>query len=244
MIPNKLPYFSRTTSSWDGDVINKNPSREHLRFWVQNCNGIKINDDSNTNHNFTQLHEYGVNYFSFTESNVNTSNAAAISKLHRIFRSRFKSGRMAITNTPDFPRSTSYQLGGVFSGCDGTLNSRFIKSEHDDLGRWHCHTLRGKQKDIKIYTVYRVHRKTDDTAGLSSAWMQQRSRLRQQNGLTNPRDDIINNLVATIRKDINSNKSVILMGDFNESIDSREQTHVKLSDLGMVNLMEERFEST
>lgn len=90
LIPNKLPYYPSTESNWAGDVMNRNPSRGHLRFWVQNCNGIKINDDSNINHLFTQLHEYGVNYFSFPESNLNTSNAMAVSKLHRMFKSRFR----------------------------------------------------------------------------------------------------------------------------------------------------------
>ena len=131
LAPNKLPYFPSVTSSWEGDVMNRNPSKGHLRFWVQNCNGVKINDASNTNHNFTQLHEYGVHYFSFTEANVNTSNPHVVSTLHRTFRNRFPSGRMTITNTPGFPKNTSFQPGGIFSGFDATLNSRFISKESD-----------------------------------------------------------------------------------------------------------------
>ena len=223
VIPAKLPYFPRVQSSWVGDKMNANPSRGHLKFWLQNCNGIKIRDDSNTNHTFTQMHEYNVDYFSYTEHNVNISNPFAVSKLHRIFKTRYKSGRMTMTNTPEFPTSATFKPGGVFSGFDSSLDSRFISSEQDPLGRWHCHTFRGKTKDIKIYTVYRVHRKSDGTSGLTTAWMQQRSILRKKNVLTNQRDDVINNLCTHIRKDLDSNKSVILMGDFNESIDSKEK---------------------
>ena len=95
-----------------------------------------------------------------------------------------------------------------------------------------------------MYCLYRVHRKTDDTAGLTSAWMQQRRRLLDDNNHTNPRDDVINNLLNNIRKDVDSNISVILMGDFNESTDSREKTYLKLSAIGLINIMEERYEST
>ena len=61
----------------------------------------------------------------------------------------------------------------------------------DPLGRYHCHTFRGRERDIRIYTLYRVHRKTDDNTGLSTAWMQQRDLLRKANNNNNPRDDVI-----------------------------------------------------
>ena len=244
ILPAKLPYFPNVASKWVGDEMNSNPSRGHTRFWLQNCNGIKIHDECNTNHMFTQLNEYSVNYFAFTEPNINVSNPTAVSKLHRTFKNRFHSGRMSLTNTPGFPSSTSFQPGGVFSGFDSSLNSRFISSEQDPIGRWHCQTFRGTQKDIKIYTMYRVHRKTDDTAGLTTAWMQQRSALRSKNITSNPRDDVITSLCSKIRKDLDSNKSVILMGDFNEFIGSREQTHEKLMEIGLINLMQNTIESS
>ena len=239
IIPNKLPFFPSVDSTWIGDTMNANPSRGHLRFWLQNCNGIKIRDDSNTNHTFTQMHEYGVNYFSYTEHNINVSNPSPVSKLQRIFKTRYNSGRMKLTNTPGFPKGATFQSGGVFSGFDSSLNSRYISSEQDPIGRWHCNTFRGKSKDIKIYTLYRVHRKTDDTSGLTTAWMQQRCLLRDKNIMANPRDDVINDICTRIRKDLNCNKSVILMVDFNEGITSKEKTNAKLQELGLISLMQE-----
>ena len=60
--------------------------------------------------------------------------------------------------------------------------------------------------------------------------------------MTNPRDDVINDICTRIRKDLNSNKSVILMGDFNEGVTSKEKTNAKLQELGLINLMQERME--
>ena len=89
--------------------------------------------------------------------------------------------------------------------------------------------------------MYRVHKKTDDTSGLTTAWMQQRMILRGQDKDVNPRDDVINNISGHIRRDISSNKSAILMGDFNEAVDSREKTHEKMTKLGLVNIMSNRI---
>lgn len=69
---------------------------------------MKAHDESNLQHTFTQLNEYGAHYFSFTETNVNISNPNTVSKIKRIFRSRFKAGRMTLTNSPTFPSSTTF----------------------------------------------------------------------------------------------------------------------------------------
>ena len=111
----------------------------------------------------------------------------------------------------------------------------------DPIDRFHCHTFRGRERDIRVYTFYRVHRKADDNTGLSTAWMQQRDLLRNTNNNTNPRDAVLIDITAQIRKDIASNQSVILMGDLNEVIDSKERTHDTLTQLGLVNMMETRM---
>lgn len=170
--PTRLPFFPSVDSSWVGDTMNKNPGKGQLRFWVQNCNGLKPNDGSNINHLMTQVHDYGIHYFAFPETNVNASNPNTVSSVHRTFKHRFPSGRMNITNTPGFPKDTSFQPGGIFSAFSSTLNTRYISCTTDPLGRWICHTFRGKTRDICIYTIYRVYRKTDDTTGITSAWTQ------------------------------------------------------------------------
>ena len=240
-ISTKLPFFPSVASTWEGDTMNRNPGSGRIRFWVQNCNGIKINDDMNCQHNFTQLMEYRINYCSFTETNMNINNPNSISKLHRLYRTRYPTGRMTITNTPHFPKNSHFQPGGVFSCFDSTLQTRFMSSTQDPLGRYHCHKFRGRERDIKIYTIYRVHRKSDDKAGLSTAWMQQRDILRKNNNMINPRDAVLLDIIVSIRRDLESNHSVILMGDFNETLDSREGTHETLTKLGLVNLMQDRM---
>ena len=110
--------------------MNKHPSKGHMRFWVQNCYGIKPHDDANFNHVCTQLHEYGMHYFAFTETNVNTSNSHMVSKIHRTFKTRFSSGRMNITNSPHYPNRATFQPGGVLSGfTTWTMDLSYISRE-------------------------------------------------------------------------------------------------------------------
>ena len=93
----------------------------------------------------------------------------------------------------------------------------------DPLGRWICHRFRGKERDLCIYSIYRVHRKTDEASGLTTAWMQQRVLPRAQKILDNPRDAVIKDICDRVKKDIDAHRSVILLCDFNEGLDSKEK---------------------
>ena len=142
-----------------------------------------------------------------------------------------------------FQNEQNFQPGGVFSGFTSSLNTRFISTTIDPIGRWICHRFRGRERDVNIYSIYRVHRKSDDTSGLTTAGSQQRALLKSKNITTNPRDAIMKDLCDLIRKDITSNRSVILMGGFNEGVESRGKTHNRLSEIGLSNLMMERYEN-
>ena len=238
---SRLPFYPSVHSTWVGDDMHKNINNNNIRFWCQNCNGIKISDAPNLQHNFTQIHEHNINYFSFTETNLNVANPNAQAKIRKQFGERFKGGRLSNTNTDGYPKSSYYQPGGISSGFNIHLQTRYMTHEKDKLGRWHSHTFRGKDRDIKVYTVYRVHRKSDDTAGVTTAWSQQRTILRSKGIQKNPRDDVIDSLCINLRKDIESNRAIILMGDFNECINSREKTHERLLEIGLVNMMQERI---
>ena len=148
---------------------------------------------------------------------------------------------MTLTNSPGFPSSTSFQPGGVMSGFTSNLNTRFISSMPDPLGRWICHRFRGKERDSCIYSIYRVHRKTDEASGLTTAWMQQRVLPRAQKILDNPRDAVIKDICDRVKKDIDAHRSVILLCDFNEGLDSKEKTFDKLYELRLINMMQERM---
>ena len=179
--------------------------------------------------------------FAFTITNINVSNLQVVSQIHRNFKCRLKSGRISLNDTLDFPKSTHLEPGRFFGGFTTTLNSGFISSAQEPLGRWIYHTFRGKERNITIYTIYRVHRNTDDTSGLTSAWMQQRTKKREQNIMTNPWDAILNDICNGIKQDINSNRAIILMGNFNEGVISKEKSHDKLSRLGLFNIMHEQL---
>lgn len=101
---------------WEGDNMNKSVNKNNIRFWTQNCNGIKIQDSCNIHHNFTQIHENNIHYFSFTETNLNTSSTIAQSKMWNSFNARFKGERISNTNSPGYPKTSLYQPGGVTSG--------------------------------------------------------------------------------------------------------------------------------
>ena len=61
-MPTKPPFYPSIESNRVGDTMNCHPSKGRLRFWLQNCNGLKPHDNSNLNHLFTQIHEYNMHF--------------------------------------------------------------------------------------------------------------------------------------------------------------------------------------
>ena len=147
-------------------------------------------------------------------------------------------GEILITNSPAFPLNTPNQPGGLVSGFQGPLVSRFSRFERDWLGRWHYHQFFGKVRDLRIYSMYRVNQSSSATAGDTTAWTQQQTILVQNKDFRNPRQAAIDDLMLELNMAVERKMSIILLADMNEAVHSKEKTNEKLGEIGLVNLME------
>ena len=57
----------------------------------------------------------------------------------------------------------------------------------------------------------------------------------------NPRNQAVTDLVTEIKPLVQNGHNILLMGDFNEYIKSKEGTYEKLREIGLYNVMEERL---
>ena len=99
--------------------------KNHVRFWLQNVNGlVQSNNIYDFQFDIATLADRNVNYYTFTETCVNTSKPGYSNMIRQAYAQIVTNGQLNITNTPGFHTSTNYQPGGVASGFDGSLRGR------------------------------------------------------------------------------------------------------------------------
>ena len=160
----------RNDTEWVGDHALSN-STKHIRLWFQNVNGmLKKNDLTEFQYNIATLADSGVNYFAFTESNINANKLGLHSKLIDGFKTVIPNGHFKLTNSPKYPKRSIYQPGGVACGFDASMKMRYLREGIDTFGRWiwqefgHCTMV------TRIYTLYRVNDGSEHASGTSTAW--------------------------------------------------------------------------
>ena len=226
--------------NWIGDEISENRN-ECIRFWFQNCNGlVKKNDLIEFEYDIAMLADRDVNYISFTETCVNSNKPGYTRSIQDIFGTVIPTGAMKLANSPQYPKRSCYQPGGVAAGFDGTLRTRFLREGMDTLGRWIWHEFGHGQMITRIYTVYRVNAGSETSSGTCTAWFQRKILLEKKGIRSDPRGQIIDDLIDDLKPCIKNGTNIILAGDFNEKLYSPEKLSLKLDDIGLFNV----FEST
>jgi len=120
---------------------------------------------------------------------------------------------------------TSFQVGGTMSVFTGTLTPRIHSSTGDKYGRWTQTAIHMQNnKKLIVYNVYRTHAKELSKAGVASPWMHQWNAIRQDTGKdTDPRHLHMQDLVASVEKEVSRHNEILIVGDFNEDIDDNEK---------------------
>ena len=233
----------RNDTEWVGDHALSN-STKHIRLWFQNVNGmLKKNDLTEFQYNIATLADSGVNYFAFTESNINANKLGLHSKLIDGFKTVIPNGHFKLTNSPKYPKRSIYQPGGVACGFDASMKMRYLREGIDTFGRWiwqefgHCTMV------TRVYTLYRVNDGSEHASGTSTAWYQQRCLYEEEGKNVNPRKQVIDDLCEELRPWIEKGNNVILGGDFNEHINSKESLSDKMENLGLFNVFEHRLQT-
>ena len=151
---------------------------------------------------------------------------------------------MSFVNSPSYPKRSNYQPGGVASGFDGIMRTRFLREGRDPIGRWSWQEFGQNRMITRVYTFYRVNIESEYISGHSTAWYQQKIILEEKGNFKNPRSQAIHDLIAELRPIIQSGQNILLFGDFNEHLTSNEGTAEKLREMGLFNVMEERMNTT
>ena len=142
---------------WFGDSIEK-ASCKHLRIWFQNSNGlIHKGDRREFQCDLANFVDNGVNYVSISETCFNHSKPGYTTRLVDAHQQVIPTGSIGFLNTPSYPTTSNYQPGGVASGYDAVLRTRFLKEGKDVMNRWLWHEFGQNNRRLRIYTVYRVN---------------------------------------------------------------------------------------
>ena len=228
---------------WVGDTALTN-SQKHIRIWFQNVNGIvKKNDTQEFQYNIATMADAGVNYFAFTETNLNTNKPGTNNKIVDAFNKIIPNGQFCLHNSPGYPKRSMYQPGGVAAGFDASMKMRYLKEGKDPFGRWIWQEFGQNLCITRIYTLYRVNDGSESSSGTSTAWYQQRCLYEEKGMRVNPRKQVIDDLCKEISPCIERGHNIILGGDFNESLTSREMLAKKFEEIGLYNVCENRFQT-
>lgn len=224
-------------SAWIGDDMSTPPAHNLTRFWMQNCQGMVTAQDINRYHYEMQKYiDNNIHYLAFSETRINSAHTQTVYEIEHGFNHLVSHGRIDVLNTPKFSSNSAYQPRGVASAFHGRISNRFTKTIRDSVGRWITHEFVGREKPLRVYNVYRVNPK--NAKADTSAWAQQKRHLQEHDISTDPREHVITALLEDIELSIQNGCSIILMGDMNENINSREKTNQKLLTLGLTNLMQ------
>lgn len=188
--------------------------------------------------------DQNINYISLTETCINVNEPGHSSQIKTAFTHVVPTGNICLHNTPNFPKTSNYQQGGVAACFDGLLRTKFIREGGDKYGRWIWHEFGDSDHITIIYTVYRVCDGSENSSGYRTAWFQQRLQLQKDGIEPNPRTHIMDTLISEVTKHVSDGHNVIVLGDFNEGISSPEKMSEKFYNAGLFNLMSDPLSRT
>ena len=190
-IQSTINIEQKNDFKWIGTKICRRPTG-YIRFWSQNRNGIsRWNNFKNFAEELQALQHLEVQYLSYTETNINAHNTYIRDQMQSVLDEIAPASHLQLSSTNVSHASESLQYGGTLSIAQGPLASRFNSKGHDKFGRYSWMLFNGRKTQLRIYTVYRPVRHTDNSAGDGTVWAQHREIL-QKNGIhTDPRSHII-----------------------------------------------------
>ena len=83
-------------------------------------------------------------------------------------------------------------------------------------------------------------KKTSQT-GDSTSWAQQSTILLKEHNRTDPRKQVVADLIRAIQVDLDHQNEIIICGDFNEAINEKVGLHKKLREVGLLNVFQEKI---
>ena len=174
-----------------------------------------------------------------SELNLNFSRVPAHEQLKErmknTWRTGFKSNNTWIREK-DF-RKSDHQLGGVALMTHG-INSPYVQTMGEDsegLARWNWMCFEGLS--VTKTTIIQVYRPVKNTTNSGSVYMQQASRIPEEDVLRRYDDD----LLALVDEHKDNGYNIVVMGDFNLDVTNENEYLVKeLKKRGIIERITER----
>ena len=125
------------------------------------------------------MHAYlctGAQYISLVETSLNIRKSGNQQRAQKMFNEVLQEGMLSMNHSESIGES-DFQWGGVGTVMCGRINQRWMTTEKDKHGQWIMQNIFGEQRNLCIYTLYRVNPGEDTKGGSISVWSQQRRSL-------------------------------------------------------------------
>ena len=235
-----LHVNNRTNAPW-GDPLA--PKENNItRIYSLNLNGLALDRRGGQFDTLCRIaREVQADIVCCQEHNVDTTNSTVKSILYQTSTQHWRRSRLQF-GTTNVTFTNWYKPGGTMLISTGDITGRIQAQSSDPMGRWVTQTFTG-QNGVKktILSAYQVA--TDNPhAGLTTATSQQRSILiSNQDPIVEPRKAFKRNLRDYISKCRERGEEMLIVGDFNESLDGAYNGMCKLmTDFHLVDLMKMR----
>ena len=188
-----------------------------------------------------EMDRYQIDVSCLYEINVDTTKSYIKKLFHDTARSIFRNkSRIQLGSSP-VPSKNSYKPGGTMICTRGNTTGRVTRGGNDYLGRWSYQYLARKNNTcLVIISAYRVCKQTIRTntkIKTLTVTAQQQSVLEAEKRYISPRKAFVLDLIEFISTLHEEKHSVLLIGDFNETLYCFKQMQNLASKTGLVDVM-------
>lgn len=230
-----------------GDILQEEKPSSVTRLYCQNLNGIKWDKEGGnwpaTCEAISSIH---ADISCFTELNHDVNRHIVREKLREI-NGRFFDHHRFVTGTSSRKTTRTYKPGGTGMLVVHDTSGIVQDTSKDRMGRWVSTRLLGaNETTVNVIAAYQVCQTT--ATGVNTAASQQVSHLTEENATQgdlariNPRNAFIRDLQQFIHQQQQNGDRIILVGDFNEEIDSANSGMAQIaSECGLADLFSARL---
>jgi len=211
-----------------GNILEETPNQDTTRIYFQNLNGLSWTQDGGRWPYICDAMDcIQADIACFCETNTDTNQYKIRTAMEAICQKTFSQSRL-IMSASKYKTTTAYKPGGTALLACNSITATIKSHSRDRMGRWTSITLQTKSdSNIRIIVAYQVCENANPGSGTASA--QQRAQIIEESGQNDegssrrhtPRQAFITELQSFIQQSQSLNEQIIVIGDFNEEIDSQ-----------------------
>ena len=229
-----------------GDSFGEKPAKA-FRVYCQNVNGINLGTQHGDFGELCHLMEgKAIDVLGVVEHNLDQTKSSVLSRCYDATRQILRRAKLTIAGS-DVTTAGFYKPGGTLQVTTGPAVGRVQATVADPMGRWAAQTFRCKgNKKLTIVTAYQVCQASWSLLGKATAAAQQIGalRLRREDNL-DPRVHFKKDFEEYLKGLVVDGHSVIVQGDFNESLDTPASLLIGLANrVGLRDLHAEQHSAT